>query len=446
MEINDKKSDNEKRIFQIKPLFQKDSTPEGDFEAVRVSQAKVSLYLDLPFFGWLLSQLEVFPTLDSRVKGLTLDSRYIYINTNQMSIKNRSQIRGDLLHQILHLIMKHANTSKLRNEKIFQISSEINTLFMIDETKKKLYGEIYGDLYDKNNEDKFKIQNLKIIPEILQNLTLDAIYKILKEYGLSFYEDKSINDNDIEEDVIKEIQDYAGIEDICGFNETKKLFEQNNSEEILDLEKQRFRGLLKNAMTQVRDKNNLPLDIRKIIDELLEPKLPWDLILERFIQKTIVSDWSWVPPNKRLIGRGLYIPSTERKSINIVVAVDTSGSINKDELTQFATECYSIISSKMKMKMILIDCDMKIQNIRIIEEGNSIDGSNLPWEDRSFFGGGGTSFVPVFEWLEDQDITPEVLIYFTDGMGQYPLDEPNYPVIWVVTEDTNVPFGDMIKY
>ena len=100
----------------------------------------------------------------------------------------------------------------------------------------------------------------------------------------------------------------------------------------------------------------------------------------------------------------------------------------------------------MKMKMILIDCDMKIQNIRIIEEGNSIDGSNLPWEDRSFFGGGGTSFVPVFEWLEDQDITPEVLIYFTDGMGQYPLDEPNYPVIWVVTEDTNVPFGDMIKY
>lgn len=137
MEINDKKSDNEKRIFQLKPLFQKDRTPEGDFEAVRVSQAKVSLYLDLPFFGWLLSQLEVFPTLDSRVKGLTLDSRYIYINTNQMSIKNRSQIRGDLLHQILHLIMKHANTSKLRNEKIFQISSEINTLFMIDETKKK---------------------------------------------------------------------------------------------------------------------------------------------------------------------------------------------------------------------------------------------------------------------------------------------------------------------
>ena len=47
-------------------------------------------------------------------------------------------------------------------------------------------------------------------------------------------------------------------------------------------------------------------------------------------------------------------------------------------------------------------------------------------------GGGGTCFKPVFEWIEQQDMEPGLLLYFTDAEGEFPLHQPNYPVIWLI--------------
>jgi predicted metal-dependent peptidase len=96
--------------------------------------------------------------------------------------------------------------------------------------------------------------------------------------------------------------------------------------------------------------------------------------------------------------------------------------------------------------MILIDCDAAVQQVVVIEEGQSIDGSALPWEGRPFKGRGGTSFVPVFQWVESNNEQPDLLIYFTDGYGSFPSDEPGYPTVWVMTTDVEAPFGDIIRF
>jgi predicted metal-dependent peptidase len=58
-------------------------------------------------------------------------------------------------------------------------------------------------------------------------------------------------------------------------------------------------------------------------------------------------------------------------------------------------------------------------------------------------GGGGTSFIPVFEEIEKRDIKPALLIYFTDLLGRFPEVAPNYPVLWVSTNENAVaPFGE----
>ncbi|MHA2501978.1 MAG: VWA-like domain-containing protein, partial [Candidatus Kariarchaeaceae archaeon] len=74
------------------------------------------------------------------------------------------------------------------------------------------------------------------------------------------------------------------------------------------------------------------------------------------------------------------------------------------------------------------------------------DGSKLPWEGRPFKGRGGTSFIPVFQWVENRGDIPDLLIYFTDGYGSYPPSEPGYPVVWVMTTDHMPPWGDLIEY
>ena len=65
--------------------------------------------------------------------------------------------------------------------------------------------------------------------------------------------------------------------------------------------------------------------------------------------------------------------------------------------------------------------------------------------DQPLKGGGGTSFRPVFEWLEVNGIEPQSLVYFTDADGEFPQKEPNFPVIWLVKGKTKVPWGQRVQ-
>ena len=159
-----------------------------------------------------------------------------------------------------------------------------------------------------------------------------------------------------------------------------------------------------------------------------------------------MSDWNWVPPNRKLLSLDMYMPSIVKEHLNVIVAVDTSGSISAEELSAFATEAHSIITSLTSVRMIIIDCDAKVQSVLTIENGMSIDGSTLPWEGKVWLGRGGTSFVPVFDWVDANGENPDLLIYFTDGYGTFPDHEPHYHVVWVMTTDVQTPFGHLIEY
>jgi predicted metal-dependent peptidase len=205
-------------------------------------------------------------------------------------------------------------------------------------------------------------------------------------------------------------------------------------------------GIIRNAAAQSKEFGKLPAEIKEQVESLINPKIPWYTLLEQYIQKVIISDWSWTPPNKRMVGLGYHLPSTIKEYLNVVVAVDTSGSISHQELSDFVSEAHAILTSISSVRMTLIDCDAAVQQVLVIEEGQSIDGSPLPWEGRPFKGRGGTSFVPVFQWIEANNENPDLLIYFTDGYGSFPSDEPGYPSVWVMTTDVEAPFGDIIRF
>ena len=60
-------------------------------------------------------------------------------------------------------------------------------------------------------------------------------------------------------------------------------------------------------------------------------------------------------------------------------------------------------------------------------------------------GGGGTSFEPVFEWVSERGVRPDLLVYFTDAEGAFPKREPDYPVIWLVKGKEKTPWGERIQ-
>lgn len=210
----------------------------------------------------------------------------------------------------------------------------------------------------------------------------------------------------------------------------------HDERETLNIQwKQRMAGAAQSAMQA----GKLGDDMARMLDFLLQPELPWRNLLAQYMTSIARDDYSYTRPNSRR-GDPAIFPSLRSAQINIIVALDTSGSISDTEITEFVSEI-DAIKSLMRAQITLHTCDSTLH----------ADG---PWTYEAWdefkipaqiTGGGGTSFKPVFEWAEQQDILPDLLVYFTDADGDFPAYEPNFPVIWLVKGKKKVPFGDRIQ-
>ena len=336
------------------------------------------------------------------------------------------------------------------------MASDVITNLLVKETNERI-NEAPTHNYAPNPKSSrgWEIDDTTKIPDHLRKRSVEENYKILQDYADSLKgienqgEPVQKEGNYIEyysPEVYEEVRDYTGIENPCGFVRAMDRLGKAIGDDLEGMEGDRLSGIIRSGMAQSREFGKLPASLREMISDLLNPKIPWYVMLEQYIQKSIISDWRWNPPNRRLVGHDIHLPSTTKEFLNVVVALDTSGSISHNELTSFASEAHAIISSFATVRMILIDCDAKVQYVSYIEAGQSIDGTMLPWEGRAFIGRGGTSFIPVFEWIEENNEDPDLMLYFTDGYGSYPTYEPSYPVIWIMTTDYEAPFGNIIKY
>ena len=123
---------------------------------------------------------------------------------------------------------------------------------------------------------------------------------------------------------------------------------------------------------------------------------------------------------------------------NIAVAIDTSGSTQGELVKKFLTTTYDIIKTsgyfKNRFHIYIIQCDFKIQEVKVIESQREFDEYI---KDFSLKGGGGTNFVPVFEYLNNFIRDLKGLIYFTDGFGEYPIKRPKYKTAFVFMNEYN---------
>ena len=189
-------------------------------------------------------------------------------------------------------------------------------------------------------------------------------------------------------------------------------------------------------------RGNIPVKFLRLLEIINAPSIDWRSLLRQFIREVRGGSYRWLPPNRRFISRGLYLPGRRQKMFRGVVALDTSGS-TIEELPGFVSEVESLMRSFGKFEMTVIECDAEIGNVTIV----SSNTKPYDWSKHRFSGGGGTVFFPVFEYIEDKRIRPDVLVFFTDGYAMCPESGPGYPVLWLLTENGKppVPWGFHIK-
>ena len=168
--------------------------------------------------------------------------------------------------------------------------------------------------------------------------------------------------------------------------------------------------------------------------ELLEPQINWREVLREFIQNTCAgSDYStWSRPNRRYVSSGYYMPSGISDQVGeLVIAIDTSGSIGQTELTLFMSEIRQICQSLSPERIRVLYWDSAVRG----DESYDVhELDNLPKATKPV-GGGGTSVECVPNYIRDNNINPQACVVLTDGYVFGSWGQWDCPVLWCILDN-----------
>jgi len=408
----------------------------------KMAKVKANLYMKLGFWGGLIVALEIYPT--DEIEQFAADYRHLYFNPKFIEQHDERTIRGMVFHSLIHLAFRHIQRISNREQEIWGTATEMNSDLLSKESfedynrfKKSITRTLQMNIKDTNY----------IKPKFHQK-TSDEMYKMLMD---EVQEQEASGSVGIAPSNVS--NDNKG-EWSCNVTEVNEKYTDMVNPIVAEMEQRRFDGIMQNSYEREKSRGTLPASIQELINAINEePKIDWKTILYKFVQFIIAVDFSWSRPSKSMLANGIISPGVIKNNIYVVIAIDTSGSVGQKELTDFLTETHAILMTfGANIKVILIDCDAKVQNVETIEYG---EGLHYDVTDKTWYGRGGTRFEPVFEWIdekvEDGEIEqPQVLLYFTDTHGSYPNEAPDYQTVWISTEPeermSTPPFGEIIVY
>lgn len=106
-------------------------------------------------------------------------------------------------------------------------------------------------------------------------------------------------------------------------------------------------------------------------------------------------------------------------------------------MPQFFSELTSLLGSFGNYEITIIQCDTAVGKVETFTSERPLP-KNYGWQ---ITGGGGTSFIPPFNYVKSHGMRPDIFIYVTDGYGDAPAKAPSYPVMWVLTADATEDFA-----
>ncbi len=400
----------------------------------KLAAARTKLILDKPFLGALVMRLPMEAANPDWCPATATDARKFYYNPEFIDQLSLDETQFMLAHEALHCALSHFARRQHRTKLHWDMACDyaINPLLVADGLKPppgslmlpQFQGmtaeEIYPCLDDKNDEQP------------LDNHVYDEDNTQGTGSGMT---EKQINKDREPSDTEQEGDEHDQPQTGSGSAASQPPPLSPDEAETLNIQwQQRLAGAAQQAM-QV---GKLDGAMARMVDHLLQPQLPWRLLLARYMTAIARDDFSYMRPSRR---EGEFIlPSLRSNQVELVVALDTSGSIQDHEMGEFLAEI-NALKGQMRARITLLACDSALaEGAPWVYES---------WEDfqlpASITGGGGTSFVPVFDWVRDQGVRPDLLVYFTDAEGAFPEHPPQFPVIWLIKGKESPPWGQRIQ-
>lgn len=425
------------------------SDVRGDPILTKLTAARARLILDKPFLGALVLRLPLRAARPDWCPTTATDARAVYYNPDFIQPLSLAQTQFMLAHEALHCALSHFARRGHRARRRWDLACDlaVNPLLV--------------------NEGLTPPPQARVIPEYL-GMTAEEIYPLIQEQDPGETLDTHAYDQDTPSrggdngDPRRErpqppppSHGDAPPSPPSGASAAQADPDQKKPQGAtaepaeadvpppLTLEERerlaiQWQQRLAGAAQQALRAGKLSGTLARLLDHLLQPQLPWRMLLAHYLTALSREDYSYQRPSRR---EGEHIlPSLRGHRIDLVVGLDTSGSIRQEELDAFLAEIQAL-KGQIRARVTLLPCDAAL--------APGAPWIYEPWEDfdcpARLSGGGGTHFRPVFDWVENQGLRPDLLVYFTDAEGEFPPQAPPFPVLWLVKGRNRVPWGQRVQ-
>ena len=384
--------------------------------------ARVGLLLKASFFGNLATRLKLV-NADEWCSTAATDGRNFYYNSRFIKLLRPKEIEFLFGHEVLHCVYDHFGRRGSRDPQLFNIANDYC---------------VNADLIKHKVGEKITTVPCLHDPKY-DGMSSEEVYDILYEKA-----DK-IDIGKLLDQMIDEHLDGEGDSDGDSDGEGQG----KGRPRITAEERQAIKDEIKEAMlaaaATVDGAGNLPAGVKRLIQELTEPKMDWRELLRMQLESTIKSDFTWMRASRKGWHMDAVMPGMKLDPmIDIAVGLDASGSISEKMLKDFLGEIQGIMESFPAYRIHVVTFDTEAYNPVQYDSENLDDIC-----DYEIKGGGGTDFDCVYNYLKEHEIEPKRLVMFTDGYPFGSWGDENYTdTVWILHGTTTIvpPWGQYAYY
>ena len=377
----------------------------------QVSAALLRIGTRSPYFATLAMHARYEQT---KVIGTAAtDGRTIFINKAFWDKWTLPQQDGLLLHEVLHAALLHVSRRAGRDGELWNVAADaiINGMIV---------------------REGYSLPEGGVSRPDLEHLSAEEAYELLMREAQRKQQPASMPSEGIGADLLNQAPSDASESTDAGPSHPGTSAGDNDDY---------WRQAQEQAEILARSTSAgaMPRGLQREMGQLGTSHLNWRSYLWRYLTH-MPTDFNEF--DRRFVGRGIYLDAIAGESVRVLVAVDTSGSIDHDDIKLFLSELQGILSSYPQMQCELFYADVKLHGPYAIKPH-----APLPVP----IGGGGTDFRPFFEHIATHPFTfsKTVAIYLTDGYGTFPDPVPKVPTLWVVTPGgldlDKLPFGERVR-
>ncbi len=403
-------------------------------EARRVSALRLQL-MDLhPFWGYLLAHLRILPSPGLGSFAATDCWRHVWYDPLLTQHLSQPQLGFVLAHELGHHLLASADRRRGRQPHRWNCATDyaINRIVAAIQHPARP-GELLYRSPDGTYPDQGTVRIL--LDERWDGMIAEAIYEYLDDAELPVPATLTVrlepDDSDGSESMrVPNITDHGGGLDI-------HLPAELTPEQRQEV-RERIAAAVEHAASRQR-RGDIPGQVLRELGAVGRSRVPWRRLLRRYAGSAMArDDYALHRPDRRFVEHDLVVPGRWSEGLGqVVVALDTSASIAPALLQAVGAELRALAGRARETLLLVADAQVQ-QVVSDLELEAFLKRGRAK-------GGGGTDHRPVFAWLRERGVRPDLFVGITDLYSRFPERPPGYPVLWLVPrKHADAPWGQVV--